>query len=392
MIEKYDIWARSHVTYHCVFSLQSALSHIGESLKSANISVLKQQKRKAIDGVVRSHFAYSANAFRNAVFRRRGFGYTLEELGVNVDPTTHHTLFAGGRIDGSTVANLELDAQFRKWLIGLSVLGTAKPAGMAGEKGAMMIPGRLAVGDAVLVCYETVDYLYQQAKGLIPYECYDAVARIMKAKEALTVDIFSQPSRCAIAEYEQALFDCLPIIKRVMKPSAAAIATDRFYRRDSVTDTNLKKFLKPAEPAGGQLSLFGEESKPAKKKEKEEEENRFMGDDHLIEAGSQLYSRLDLWGTALEEGFMYAALLEFAKHPYIGGKLNRGKGHVTLRIIYKDNGTGESGELMQIGTDYQMLSDRAQENYRRYQEHLEEFRQHLSEAKNSIPKHLLGGE
>ena len=385
MIENYDIWDRSHITYHCIFTLQSALSHIGETLKSSNITVLKSQKRKAIDGVVRSHFVYSANAFRNAIFRRKGFGYTLEELGVNVDPTTHHTLFAGGRIDGSTVANLELDAEFRRWLIGLSVLGTAKPAGMAGEKGAQMIPGRLAVGDAVLLCFETVDYLYQQAKGLIPYECFEAVERIMRARTALTTDIFSQPSPQAVAQYEQALLECIPIIKRVLKPSAGAIATDRFYRKDSVIDPNLKKFLKPVQTEG-QLSLFGD-SKP----KKEAEENRFMGDDHLIEAGSQLYSRMDLWGTALEEGFLYAALLEFAKHPYIGGKSNRGKGHVTIRIVYKDNKSGESGELLEIGTDYQMVSDRAQSCYQRYQQHLEEFRQHLAEAKNSMPAHLLGG-
>jgi hypothetical protein len=46
MIEDYDIWDRSHVTYHCIFTLQSALSHIGETLKNSNIAVLKQQKRK----------------------------------------------------------------------------------------------------------------------------------------------------------------------------------------------------------------------------------------------------------------------------------------------------------------------------------------------------------
>jgi hypothetical protein len=388
-IESYDIWDRSHVTYHCIFTLQSPLSHIGENLKSSNITVLKQQKRKCIDGQVRSHFVYSANAFRNAIFRRKGFAYTLEGLGISLDPMAHHTLFAGGRIDGSTACNLELDANFRKWLVGLSVLGTAKPAGMAGEKGAQTIPGRLAVGDAVLVCYETVDYLYQQAKGLIPHECFEAVDRIMQAKAALSTDIFAQPSVEAIAAYNLALEECLPIIKRVLKPSAAAISTDRFYRRDSLTDTSLQKFLKPAIQEG-QLSLLGE-SKP-KKKEDDGDDNRFMGDDHLIEAGSQLYSRMDLHGTKIEEGFLCAALLEFAKNPYIGGKSNRGKGHVTLKIVYCDRSRSETGCLLDIGTDYQAISDRAQDRYDRYNAHLQEFRQHLEQAKDSMPNFLLGSK
>jgi len=385
----YDIHDRRHVTYHCVFDLLSPLSHIGETLGGSNITVLKQAKRIAIDGRERSHFVFSSNAFRNAIFRRKGFGFTLDGLGVQVDPTTHHTLFAGGRIDSGTVANIELEDQFRRWLPGLSVLGTAKPKDMGGEKGSQMISGRLSVGDAVLVCYETINYIYQQAPGLIPYSIYSSVKRIMEAREAITADIFSQPSPEASAAYEKALEEELPKIKQHLKSSTACISTNRFYRRDSESDPDLVKYLKaPEQKLIGTIPGLTEEKK---KPVAEKQESRFMGDDHLIAPGNQLYSRMDMHGTTVEEGFLCAALLEFAKHPYIGGKSNRGNGHVNLRINYKDHTIGESGILLSVGTDYQQLSDRAQENYRRYCNHLEEFKHHLESA-DSMPRHLLGGK
>lgn len=383
---EYDIHDRRHITYHCVFDLLSPLSHIGETLSGSNITVLKTAKRIAIDGRERSHFVFSSNAFRNAIFRRKGFGFTLDGLGIQVDPTTHHTLFAGGRIDSGTVTNIELEQQFRYWLPGLSVLGAAKPKDMGKEKGSQMISGRLSVGDAVLVCYETINYIYQQCPGLLPYSIYPSVKRIMEAKELITTDIFSQPSPDAISAYEQALEEELPKIKQNMKSSTACISTNRFYRRDSESDPQLTKYLKPPEQKLiGTIPGLIEERKPAEK-----QETRFMGDDHLISPGNQLYSRMDMHGTIVEEGFLCAALLEFAKHPYIGGKSNRGNGHVNLKISFKDSSTGDHGLLLSVGTDYQQLSDRAQEHYHRYCQHLEQFKQHLESASDAMPNHLLG--
>lgn len=64
---------------------------------------------------------------------------------------THHTMFAGGQIDGSTASDMELDKKIRCFMPWLSVLGTAKPIGVFGTKEAQMVAGRINVGRNIIM-------------------------------------------------------------------------------------------------------------------------------------------------------------------------------------------------------------------------------------------------
>ena len=130
MITEYDIYKRNRLTLHCVFTLISPLSHIGEV--SGNVSNLKTIKLLDLENTPRSCFVYSGNALRNGILRRVGTASALSDLGLFVNPDTHHTMFAGGRIDGSTACDMELDKKIRQLLPWLSVLGAAKPVNVFG--------------------------------------------------------------------------------------------------------------------------------------------------------------------------------------------------------------------------------------------------------------------
>jgi hypothetical protein len=120
MFENYDIYNKNQVTLHLLITLQTPLSHIGEV--TGNVSNLKTLKLIDLTSQSRQCFVYSGNALRNGLLRRKGVASALDRLGLKVNPDTHHTMFAGGRIDGSTASDMELDKKVRQLLPWLSVL------------------------------------------------------------------------------------------------------------------------------------------------------------------------------------------------------------------------------------------------------------------------------
>jgi len=267
----------------------------------------------------------------------------------------------------------------------LSVLGTAKPAGVFGVKAAQMIHGRIAVGSAYLVCYESAELVYREFPGILPTDALLRLGQYLEAKDLLTTDPFYPPDDDAIEQYRQAKADHLPYLRKSLKTWTEYLTIDQTTRRDSTHDPALRKFLPSAEPQG---LLVGDAPKADKKDKKSDQ---MIASDRLIMAGAKLYSRWDLNTTNVETGWVVDTLLEFAKSPYLGGKSNRGNGLVTIDFWYQHG--EERGHFLSLATGRQTLSDAAHEAHAAYRDYLSVYQEFLAEAKDNADtiRGLLNG-
>jgi hypothetical protein len=368
MLENYDIYDRHRLTLHAVITLQSPLSHIGEV--AGNVSNLKVAKLLDLEGNPRSCFVYSGNALRNGILRRRGTAAALESLGLQTNPDVHHTLFAGGRIDGSTGNDMALDTKIRRLMPWLSVLGTAKPAGVFGAKNAQMIHGRIAVGSAYLICYESAEMVFREFPGALDATVHERLGEYLAAKAGLSANPFEPVRPEAIAAYEEAKRLHLPWLRKHLRTWTEHLTIDQTTRRDSTADPSLQKFLPPPAPL-----LIGEGE------EKKKKSDQMIASDRLIMAGARLYSRWDLNTTSVETGWIVDTLLRFAESPYLGGKSNRGNGLVSLDFWYQQK--EERGHFLSVQTGQQQISPPAQEAHSAYSQYLHEYREFLEEAKEN---------
>ena len=377
MFDNYNIFDTEKLTLHCLITLQTPLSHIGEV--SGNVSNLKTTKLLDFEGNPRSVFVYSGNAIRNGILRRVGVAAALTELGIKVNPDTHHTMFAGGRIDGGTASDMELDKKIRVFMPWLSVLGTAKPIGVFGTKEAQMVAGRSNIGSGYLVCYESAEYVYNQLPAILPPEIQPTMALLTEAKTRLSSDPFVSTKPEDLTNWNQAKSECLPLIKKAMKTWTEYLTIDQTTRRDSTLDPNLLKFL----PSEVQAQLTGD----GKTKEKTKSD-QMIASDRLIMPGAKLYSRWDLTCTQIEEGWIFDTLLKFSESPYIGGKGNRGNGRVHLDFWFQSD--HERGLLCSLKDG--IMGDRFLNSHQKYREYISQYQQFLSEAKTSKELRKLLGE
>ncbi|MFM6581009.1 MAG: hypothetical protein ACKPIX_15845 [Dolichospermum sp.] len=376
MFKDYDIFDRERLTLHCVITTQTPLSHIGEV--SGNVSNLKTSKLLDFEENPRSVFSYSGNALRNGILRRVGVASVLSELGLQVNPDTHHTMFAGGRIDGSTASDMGLDRKIRTLMPWLSVLGAAKPCGVFGNKDSQMIPGRIEVGTAYLVCYESAEYVYNQIPAILPHECQDAIAQLIVAKNKLFSDIFTPAKPEDVDNWNQLKLEKLPFLRKHLKTWTEFLTIDQTTRRDATLDSNLIKFL----PSEVQQQIKGDGTA------KEKKSDQMIVSDRLIMPGAKLYSRWDLHCTQIEQGWIFDTLLKFAQHPYLGGKGNRGNGRVNIDVWFSH--AQERGLLWSSHSGVE--SDRFTLAHAKYREYINQYQQFLTEAKTSNElRGLLGG-
>lgn len=378
MFENYDIYDRERITLHCQITLKSPLSHIGEV--TGNVSNLKTAKLLDLEGNPRSCFVYSGNALRNGILRRRGTSSALDNLSMEVNPDVHHTLFAGGRIDGSTANDMELDKRIRQLMPWLSVLGTAKPSGVFGSKNSQMIHGRIAVGSAYLICYESAELVYREFPGLLPPELTARLAEFLLVKDRLISNPFEPPTAKDIEAFRIAKDQHLPYLRKHLRTWTEYLTIDQTTRRDSTHDPALRKYLPGGKAQEGQLLLL-KESKP--KKEEKEKSDQMIASDRLIMAGARLYSRWDLHTTRVETGWIVDTLLKFAESPYIGGKSNRGNGLVHLDFWFQKG--SEKGHFLSP----QELSQEAASAQKTYQEYLQTYQQFLQDIDSSEIRGLL---
>lgn len=385
--EDYNINNRNKIAFDVIITLLSPLSHIGESV--GNQSNLKTLRISDLEGIVNEVFVYSGNGLRGKI-RRLGVEGFLEKLNIQVTPAIHQTLFAGGYIDGGTGCDLELDAKIRRLLPPLSVLGTAKPKGLFGSKDAQMVGGRVNIGDAVLCCLESAEYIYNFFPPALPTEVLKGLEQVIEAKRQVEDDrveawLHRRERKVSGGDYTALLTEWMPYFEEKLKPYTQWLTWNQKFRFDSLKAPELQKHLHLA-AAKGQLSLSGD--KP-KEKEKEKKTQQMIMGDWLLAQGAKLYSRWSGDITAIEEGFLADALLNFAQSPYLGGKNNVGHGLVQIDIYYRQG--GETGHWIHISPTSQVISQKALESHQRYQSYLEEYREYIESNRNNPEiKELLG--
>lgn len=376
MFDTYNIFARERLTLHCVITTQTPLSHIGEV--SGNVSNLKTLKLLDLEGNPRSVFAYSGNALRNGLLRRVGVAAALTELGLQINPDTHQTMFAGGRIDGGTSNDMALDSKIRLFLPWLSVLGIAKPVGVFGSKDSQMIQGRINVGSAYLLCYESAEYIYNQIPAMLPFTAQQAISKLLEAKSKLATNPFENTTEEDFKNWNRVKLEYLPLLQRELKSWTEYLVIDQTTRRDSTLDPNLIKFLPPEVQA-----LTGD----GKAKEKTKSD-QMISSDRLIMPGAKLYSRWDLNCTIVEQGWIFDTLLKFSQNPYLGGKGNRGNGRVNLSFWF----TSQDSQGFLWGSDNTAVHEKFTLAHSKYREYITQYKQFLAEAKTSNElRNLLGG-
>jgi hypothetical protein len=376
---------RRQIKLHVIFDLQQPLSHISET--TGNESLLKTTSMVAIDGEKAQVPIYSGNAQRNGnLGRRTGIASFLDALDVAVNKSTHQTLYSGGYIEGSTINDFEAEERIRKLLPNLSLLGGAIPPETLGmPKGkSQMIEGRLNIGDAYLVCYESVPYIYEQCPALLPWEAMESIDLLM-ARRRKFIDLryglaAGKVDRMAVNKAWQALkateAEHLPIIRHHCKPSSEYWEYRESVRVPSYKQSELSRHLAGSKPK----LLKGDEEK--KKGDKKEAGRQMISGAWVIQRGAQLYS---LWCsrgqgiTPLEEGALVNTLLEFAKQPYLGGRANAGCGLVSISI--RCEADGQSGDYLSLSQSAQVISDRAANCHQRYQDMVRIYQEHIAEIK-----------
>ncbi|MFM6265014.1 MAG: hypothetical protein ACKPFA_00660, partial [Dolichospermum sp.] len=117
------------------------------------------------------------------------------------------------------------------------MLGAAKPCGVFGNKDSQMIPGRIEVGTAYLVCYESAEYVYNQIPAILPHECQDAIAQLIVAKNKLFSDIFTPAKPEDIDSWNQLKLEKLPFLRKHLKTWTEFLTIDQTTRRDATLDS-----------------------------------------------------------------------------------------------------------------------------------------------------------
>lgn len=386
-VAEYDPYqGRNRLKWHVEFNLIQPLSHISET--TGNESLLKTAQMVGIDGQTVQVPIYSGNAQRNGnMGRRTGIGSFLDALELSVNQATHQTLYSGGYIEGSTINDFDWESRVRKFLPQLSLLGGAVPPGVLGmAKGkSQMLEGRINIGDAYLVCAESLPYLWEMCPALIPWECYGAVEAIMVARRQFVDRRYDFMERRCTAEDVQRAHDHLKTVERQHLPIVchyAKPASEHWEYRESVRIPSVKQPELRRHLAGAAPVLAGDSADAGEKKPKKEAGRQMISGAWVIQRGATLYARWATRGqgvTELEEGSLVNTLLEFAKKPYIGGKGNSGCGLVSLNVRI-DAGQGIQ-DYLTLSESAQVVSDRAADCHRRYLEMVQVYADHVAELK-----------
>ena len=309
------------------FTLLSPLSHIGESISTT--SYLVQEPVLQPDNTIEEVFCYSGNAWRGQL-RDLCAGYMLDKLGgVRVPLETFHLLFAGGKIGGDQVVDIEKARTMRRAVPMLSLFG--------GGMGNQIMPGKLRVSNSYPVC--------EEARRLLPKD-------LRQQAEGLS--------------YRGLTFE------------------KSFTRMDDTRNEHILPRLSAPD-----LALL--ESDGKRKTAPDDVSTQMRMTCELVIAGVRLFSEIEALNvTDVELGCLVSALHRFAVSPHIGGQANRGHGRVALAYTMTDMDTRETVDFIRVGHGAAELSPPAEAAKARYDEHLRAAYDAMLASKQAEITQLLG--
>lgn len=315
------------------YKLLAPLSHIGES--HGIDSYLATQDIIGHDGRPTEVFVYSGNAIRG-MLRDCGAKYFLDNLSQNkllqVPLAMFYFLFSGGTIGGDQKVDIDQARNIRKMVPIASIFG--------GGVGNQILAGKLCVNDAYPCCAECAHFIPAQ---YIP----DG----------------------ALLSWRQ-------------------MTTERSYTRtDDAKDERKIHFIAPDVKQLEGSALFEEPAKKEKKKDDAPVQMRYTVE--VLQAGSQLYHRIDVRDLSdIEMGALTSAIYEWSKSPYIGGKANIGMGRAHVEYVWRPF-NGEEELFIKTTQEVPLLGKLASETKQAYDQYLHEYNQYLEQEKESLVK-LLG--
>lgn len=317
-----------------LISLQSPLSHIGESVGAD--SYLSTDVIVGEDGQPTECFVYSGNAFRG-ILRDCAASYMLERMGnMKIPLESFYLLFSGGSLGGPQSVDIDQARMYREAIPMLAIWG--------GGVGNQIIPGKLRVGSMYPICKES--------SSIIPER--------LRKPEA-------------------------PSWKRMSFEKS-------FTRMDDEKNDNRRAYLLEA-PKEQHKELQGtlafDEDAPPKAKEKKKtpgdapaQQMRYTVE--MMAAGTMLYQRVDLTAVSeVQPGAFVSSLVKFASESYIGGK--SGTGHGLVDIEYRWNNNGVDEVFLSLSKDTLCLAGEAQDAKDAYDAHvLKSYNQYIDSNQSEI--------
>jgi len=322
-----------------IYTLKSPLSHIGDS--HGPDSYLATQDIIGPNGRPVEVFTFSGNAIRG-MLRDCGAKYMLDKLAgdssrLQLPLDIFYLLFSGGSIGGDQKIDIDKARRIRQNIPVLSVFG--------GGVGNQILSGKLCCNDAYPVCIECAH--------IVP-------------PEYITETLIS---------WRQ-------------------MTEERSYTRtDDAKDENKREYLRlePGEvlmlESGEQGSLF-DEPKENKRKENPQQMRYTI---EVMQAGTRLWHRMDVKEmTELEFGALISCIVEWGKHPYLGGQSRIGMGYSSLVYNWHPVGGEIDKDFMLIGNQV-LLSLPAQEAKAKYDKFLDIYKTYLEENRDEAVR-LLDAE
>lgn len=263
------------------FRLRSPLSHIGESISTT--SYLVEEPVLQRDGTLATVFCYSGNAWRGQL-RDLSASYMLRYLDARVPIDAFHLLFAGGKIGGEMVVDVNRARDLRRAIPHISLFG----GGISNQ----ILAGKMAVGNCYPLCVEVAH--------LLP-EAHREACR---------------------AEYRALTFE------------------KSFSRKDDAKDPRLAERL--SAPVAGLIEGDGR-GEPKEPPEQMRMSVELLAAGTALHTEITLWDVSEI-----ELGCLTAALHSFSAAPWIGGQRNKGHGHVELHYEIEDLDSGEQGPYLSV--------------------------------------------
>lgn len=319
-----------------VMTAITSISHIGES-HGVNAK-LRREKVVQPDGGVEEVPILSGNAIRG-ILRDRGMLHMLKTLGYGVNAKTgevqglslaaFYFLFSGGALtkDGSRGLDIDAARRWRELIPLVSVFG--------GAMGNQIMPGRVKIGKAIPICFETAHLLPDSVRSTAVGSIWDM---------------------CQVEAYTRRDDEKNELLRHLIDPQQRMLLdATRTSKRETVLDEAFPRDNK-GQPSNADIV---EETG-------QKQQMRYYVE--TLASGTRFFWEISMDdATDIEFEAFCITLAEFSRLPYLGGKSATGHGKVSIQFnnwMEINPRLAPDGQTMDfaLGTRYlQHLSEHSEE-------------------------------